>query len=118
MPFFLLLSLYVFRIIYNQLLFPRYAPVGIMFLVAAKIVEMQDLGMLFASLGKYIACCVLGHAVHGLLILPLIYFVFTRKNPYTFLMGLIAALATAFGTSSRYKLMSFYYMFFIINQQR
>ncbi|XP_036413294.1 neutral amino acid transporter B(0) isoform X1 [Colossoma macropomum] len=77
-----------------------YAPLGIMFLVAAKIVEMEDVGMLFASLGKYIACCVVGHAVHGLLILPLIYFVITRKNPYTFLLGLITALATAFGTSS------------------
>ncbi|KAF4085847.1 hypothetical protein AMELA_G00099720 [Ameiurus melas] len=77
-----------------------YAPLGIMFLVAAKIVEMEDVGILFASLGKYIACCLVGHAVHGLLILPLIYFVFTRKNPYSFLMGLIAALATAFGTSS------------------
>uniref|UniRef100_A0A8B9HME4 Amino acid transporter n=1 Tax=Astyanax mexicanus TaxID=7994 RepID=A0A8B9HME4_ASTMX len=77
-----------------------YAPLGIMFLVAAKIVEMEDVGVLFASLGKYIACCMIGHAVHGLLILPLIYFVITRKNPYTFLLGLITALATAFGTSS------------------
>ncbi|KAI4885892.1 hypothetical protein NFI96_032835 [Prochilodus magdalenae] len=77
-----------------------YAPLGIMFLVAAKIVEMEDVGMLFASLGKYIACCVLGHVVHGLLVLPLIYFLITRKNPYTFLLGLITALATAFGTSS------------------
>ncbi|KAF4103914.1 neutral amino acid transporter B(0) isoform X1 [Onychostoma macrolepis] len=77
-----------------------YAPLGIMFLVAAKIVEMEDVGLLFASLGKYIACCVIGHAIHGLLVLPLIYFVITRKNPYTFLLGLVTALATAFGTSS------------------
>uniref|UniRef100_A0A8C2FQ99 Amino acid transporter n=1 Tax=Cyprinus carpio TaxID=7962 RepID=A0A8C2FQ99_CYPCA len=77
-----------------------YAPLGIMFLVAGKIVEMEDVGLLFASLGKYIACCVIGHAVHGLLVLPLIYFVITRKNPYTFLLGLVTALATAFGTSS------------------
>ncbi|XP_017564397.1 neutral amino acid transporter B(0) [Pygocentrus nattereri] len=77
-----------------------YAPLGIMFLVAAKIVEMEDVGKLFASLGKYIACCVVGHAVHGLLVLPLIYFLITRKNPFTFLLGLITALATAFGTSS------------------
>lgn len=82
-------------------MFCRYAPLGIMFLVAAKIVAMEDVKVLFASLGKYIACCLVGHAVHGLLILPLIYFVFTRKNPYSFLMGLITALATAFGTSSR-----------------
>ncbi|XP_042595106.1 neutral amino acid transporter B(0)-like [Cyprinus carpio] len=77
-----------------------YAPLGIMFLVAGKIVEMEDVGLLFASLGKYIACCVIGHAVHGLLVLPLIYFMITRKNPYTFLLGLVTALATAFGTSS------------------
>uniref|UniRef100_A0A3P9A2F3 Amino acid transporter n=1 Tax=Esox lucius TaxID=8010 RepID=A0A3P9A2F3_ESOLU len=77
-----------------------YAPLGIMFLVAGKIVEMEDVGMLFASLGKYIVCCIIGHAIHGLLVLPGIYFLFTRKNPYTFLWGIFTALATAFGTSS------------------
>uniref|UniRef100_A0A2K5CD44 Amino acid transporter n=1 Tax=Aotus nancymaae TaxID=37293 RepID=A0A2K5CD44_AOTNA len=71
-----------------------YAPVGIMFLV------MEDVSLLFASLGKYILCCLLGHAIHGLLVLPLIYFLFTRKNPYRFLWGIVTPLATAFGTSS------------------
>lgn len=79
----------------------RYAPVGILFLVAGKIVEMENVEMLFASLGKYILCCLLGHAIHGLLVLPLIYFLFTRKNPFRFLWGIMTALATAFGTSSR-----------------
>ncbi|TKS81007.1 Neutral amino acid transporter B(0) [Collichthys lucidus] len=77
-----------------------YAPLGIMFLVAGKIVEMEDVGTLFASLGKYIACCIVGHAIHGILVLPAIYFIITRKNPYTFLWGIFTALATAFGTSS------------------
>uniref|UniRef100_A0A4W6EQ44 Amino acid transporter n=1 Tax=Lates calcarifer TaxID=8187 RepID=A0A4W6EQ44_LATCA len=77
-----------------------YAPLGIMFLVAGKIVEMEDVGTLFASLGKYIACCLIGHAIHGILVLPAIYFVITRKNPYKFLWGIFTALATAFGTSS------------------
>ncbi|XP_012616956.2 neutral amino acid transporter B(0) [Microcebus murinus] len=77
-----------------------YAPVGILFLVASKIVEMDDVGLLFASLGKYILCCLLGHAIHGLLVLPFIYFIFTRKNPYRFLWGIVTPLATAFGTSS------------------
>uniref|UniRef100_A0A7N4V2V2 Amino acid transporter n=1 Tax=Sarcophilus harrisii TaxID=9305 RepID=A0A7N4V2V2_SARHA len=76
-----------------------YAPVGIMFLIAGKIVEMEDVGQLFASLGKYVCCCILGHIIHGLLV-PLIYFVVTRKNPYRFLWGIVPALATAFGTSS------------------
>ncbi|CAL1570498.1 unnamed protein product [Knipowitschia caucasica] len=77
-----------------------YAPIGIMFLVAGKIVEMDNVGELFASLGKYIACCMVGHAIHGGLVLPAIYFIITRKNPYTFLWGIFTALATAFGTSS------------------
>lgn len=77
-----------------------YAPVGILFLVASKIVEMKDVRQLFISLGKYILCCLLGHAIHGLLVLPLIYFLFTRKNPYRFLWGIMTPLATAFGTSS------------------
>ncbi|KAM8954064.1 neutral amino acid transporter B(0) [Pelodytes ibericus] len=77
-----------------------YAPVGIMFLVAGKIVEMEDVILLFSSLGKYICCCIVGHVIHGLVVLPLIYFTFTRKNPYRFLWGIVSALATAFGTSS------------------
>lgn len=77
-----------------------YAPVGILFLVAGKIVEMEDIRELFIRLGKYILCCLLGHAIHGLLVLPLIYFLFTRKNPYRFLWGIMTPLATAFGTSS------------------
>ncbi|XP_051845272.1 neutral amino acid transporter B(0) isoform X2 [Antechinus flavipes] len=77
-----------------------YAPVGIMFLIAGKIVEMEDVGQLFANLGKYVCCCILGHIIHGLVVLPLIYFVITRKNPYRFLWGIVPALATAFGTSS------------------
>lgn len=77
-----------------------YAPLGILFLVASKIAEMDDVKLLFTSLGKYILCCLLGHAIHGLLVLPLIYFLFTRKNPYRFLWGIMMPLATAFGTSS------------------
>ncbi|XP_040190410.1 neutral amino acid transporter B(0) isoform X1 [Rana temporaria] len=77
-----------------------YAPVGIMFLVAGKIVEMENVVLLFTSLGKYICCCIVGHAIHGLIVLPLIYFAVTRKNPYSFLWGIVSALATAFGTSS------------------
>ncbi|CAH2253784.1 neutral amino acid transporter A [Pelobates cultripes] len=77
-----------------------YVPVGIMFLVGSKIVEMGDIVLLVTSLGKYILASILGHVIHGGIVLPLIYFAFTRKNPFTFLLGLITPFATAFATSS------------------
>lgn len=80
---------------------PRYVPVGIMFLVGSKIVEMKDIVMLVTSLGKYIFTSMLGHFIHGGIVLPLIYFVFTRKNPFKFLLGLLTPFATAFATCSR-----------------
>ncbi|KAM9317610.1 neutral amino acid transporter A [Pholidichthys leucotaenia] len=77
-----------------------YIPIGIMFLVGSKIVEMEDVVLLVASLGKYIFASILGHIIHGGIILPLIYFAFTRKNPFSFLSGLITPLTTAFATCS------------------
>ncbi|NWZ66069.1 SATT protein, partial [Acrocephalus arundinaceus] len=75
-----------------------YVPIGIMFLVGSKIVEMEDIMLLVTSLGKYIFASILGHVIHGGIILPLIYFAATRQNPYRFLLGLITPLATAFAT--------------------
>ncbi|KAI1240408.1 hypothetical protein IHE44_0008830 [Lamprotornis superbus] len=77
-----------------------YVPIGIMFLVGSKIVEMEDIVLLVTSLGKYIFASILGHVIHGGIILPLIYFAATRQNPYRFLLGLITPLATAFATCS------------------
>ncbi|XP_061478226.1 neutral amino acid transporter A isoform X1 [Rhineura floridana] len=77
-----------------------YVPLGIMFLVGSKIVEMDDIILLVTSLGKYIFASILGHIIHGGIILPLIYFAITRKNPFTFLLGLITPFATAFATCS------------------
>ncbi|KAM9017504.1 neutral amino acid transporter A isoform 2-T2 [Ara ararauna] len=77
-----------------------YVPIGIMFLIGSKIVEMEDIVVLVTSLGKYIFASILGHCIHGGIILPLIYFASTRQNPYRFLLGLITPFATAFATCS------------------
>ncbi|XP_061088872.1 neutral amino acid transporter A-like [Conger conger] len=77
-----------------------YVPIGIMFLVGSKILEMADVVLLVTSLGKYIMASILGHFIHGGIVLPLIYLLATRKNPFSFLSGLITAFATAFATCS------------------
>lgn len=76
------------------------SPVGIMFLVAAKILEMDDIGTVMSQLGFYFATVLLGLLLQGFVILPLIYFALTKKNPITYVTNMGQAIATAFGTAS------------------
>uniref|UniRef100_A0A3Q0RPS2 Amino acid transporter n=1 Tax=Amphilophus citrinellus TaxID=61819 RepID=A0A3Q0RPS2_AMPCI len=82
----------------NCLYYPFIAVFDLSFLL--KIVEMEDVVLLVTSLGKYIFASILGHVIHGGIILPLIYFGLTRKNPFSFLSGLITPFTTAFATCS------------------
>ncbi|KAK7933796.1 hypothetical protein WMY93_004692 [Mugilogobius chulae] len=79
----------------------RYAPVGILFLIAGKIMEMDDITAMGGQLGMYTVTVICGLLVHAILVLPTLYFVVTRKNPFVFIGGLLQALITALGTSSR-----------------
>lgn len=79
----------------------RYAPIGILFLIAGKIVEMDDLTQMGGQLGMYTITVIIGLLIHGVIILPTLYFAITRQNPFIFIAGLLQALVTALGTSSR-----------------
>ncbi|XP_055945515.1 excitatory amino acid transporter 3-like isoform X1 [Argiope bruennichi] len=76
------------------------SPVGVLFLVASKILEMKDLAVIAGQIGLYSLTVLAGILIHGFIILPLLYFAFVRKNPYSFLLNMGQALATAFGTAS------------------
>lgn len=78
------------------------SPVGIFFLVVSQMVEMESLNVLAGKLGLYLCTVAFGILFHGFVVLPAIYFFFTRKNPYVFMAGMGQAIATAFGTASRY----------------
>ncbi|XP_065070065.1 excitatory amino acid transporter 1-like isoform X2 [Rhopilema esculentum] len=77
-----------------------YSPIGIWSLITAKFAAMENIAATFESLGMYIVTVIVGLAIHSLIVLPGLYFLFTRKNPLSFLEGIIQAMLTAFGTSS------------------
>lgn len=77
-----------------------YSPIGIMCLIMGKILEIHNLAETARMLAMYMFTVLLGLAIHALITLPLLYFVLTKKNPFTFMRGLLQAWITALGTAS------------------
>uniref|UniRef100_A0A183CTJ0 Amino acid transporter n=1 Tax=Globodera pallida TaxID=36090 RepID=A0A183CTJ0_GLOPA len=66
-----------------------YSPVGIASLIAAKVLEVEDLGDTISRLGLFCVTVMTGFAIHFLITLPLIYMLTTRKNPLHFCKGML-----------------------------
>lgn len=49
--------------------------------------KMEDPQETLTQLGLYMATVIAGLAIHGLIVLPLIYLVIVRKNPFKYLAG-------------------------------
>ncbi|OAF70993.1 hypothetical protein A3Q56_01256 [Intoshia linei] len=76
------------------------SPIGIGSLIAEKLLVIPDLQSTMLKLGMYMLCIVLGLIFHGFIILPIIFFIFTRRNPLTYTKNMLQAIVTAFGTAS------------------
>ncbi|XP_043283245.1 excitatory amino acid transporter 1-like [Venturia canescens] len=76
------------------------SPVGVLFLVASKIMEMESFDVILGQLGMYFMTVLIGLFIHGFIVLPTIFFLFTKKNPIVYISNMAQAIATAFGTSS------------------
>lgn len=76
----------------------RLAPFGIGALLF-KLVATQDLS-LFTTLAKFMLVVTGTTLLHGLVVLPALLFLITRKRPWWFLRNAKEALITAFATSS------------------
>ncbi|MCB1230480.1 MAG: dicarboxylate/amino acid:cation symporter [Verrucomicrobiae bacterium] len=85
------------------LLLMKIAPLGIFCLVASRFGEANADGTLMTelkSVGKYMTAVLSGLAIHGFITLPLILWLFTRRNPYRFIVQMSKALLTALSTAS------------------
>ncbi|WP_432798054.1 dicarboxylate/amino acid:cation symporter [Poriferisphaera sp. WC338] len=85
----------------------RFAPVGVLFLIAATVTMnyarlsqeerlVQFLGSLVLFAGTVLAAL----GIHMLVVLPLFIWIFTRVNPYRHVKAMAPALLTAFSTAS------------------
>ncbi len=85
------------------MLLMRIAPLGIFCLVTARFGEAQDkgeLGQVISQTGWYMLTVLTGLGLHALVTLPILLWLFTRRNPYRFLWQMSRAILTAFSTAS------------------
>jgi len=77
----------------------KLAPVGVFFLILPNMFKLN-----LADIGKNLAILIAGSlsgmALHLFIVLPILYFAFTRKNPYTYWAKCSPAWTTAWGTAS------------------
>lgn len=78
------------------------SPIGIFCLTVSQIIEMENLHEIAEKLSLYLVTVVVGILIHGFVILPIIFYTFTRQNPYLFIVRMGQAIVMAFGTASRY----------------
>ena len=78
-------------------------PIGIFGLIAYRIGVAgggSQLWNLISEISKYFFTVIIGLFVHGFLVLPLILFIFARRNPLKYFSHMSKALVTAFSTAS------------------
>ncbi|MBT3922641.1 MAG: dicarboxylate/amino acid:cation symporter [Nitrospina sp.] len=80
-----------------------FAPIGVFALIASKLGAAGGGDMFLAELakiGKYVGTVISALLVHGLVVLPAVLFMTTRKNPFIYFKNVTPALTTAFSTAS------------------
>ncbi|KAJ8980456.1 hypothetical protein NQ317_007652 [Molorchus minor] len=83
-----------------MMIITKISPVGVFFLVTAKVLEIESFAALVGRLGLYFITVLLGLFLHGFGSLSIIYFVAVRQLPFRLIGQLSHVCATAFGTAS------------------
>ncbi|XP_034747146.1 excitatory amino acid transporter 3-like isoform X1 [Etheostoma cragini] len=76
-----------------------YLPVGVMFMIASNVLDIDEWETIF-KLGKFVFTVMTGLLIQAVIVLPLIYFLFTRCSPMAVIRGVSPALMTALAISS------------------
>jgi solute carrier family 1 (high affinity glutamate transporter) protein 1 len=85
------------------MLLMKFAPLGIFCLVAAQFGEFfaeEDPWDKLSKIGLYMITVLTGLGIHAFVVLPLILWYFTKRNPVEFFKQMSDALLTAFSTAS------------------
>lgn len=78
----------------------RFAPIGVMGIVAEVIVEQDNIKQLMLSLGMFAMVVILTLAVHLFFTLPVLLMSFSKVNPWKHYSAMLSVLLTAFSTAS------------------
>ncbi|XP_023939971.1 excitatory amino acid transporter 3 [Bicyclus anynana] len=76
------------------------SPLGVFFLVTAKIMEIPSFSELVGRLGMYFMTVLLGLFLHGFGTLSVLFILATKKLPCRYIAKMGQVMATAFGTAS------------------
>ena len=78
-----------------------FTPLGIFAIVGGKVASVGgDFVTVLLGISKYIGVLLASLGIHGLIILPIVYYLSTKKNPFTYLGKVKEALLMAFTTAS------------------
>ncbi|XP_021360020.1 excitatory amino acid transporter 2-like, partial [Mizuhopecten yessoensis] len=78
----------------------RFTPVGVLSLIAFTTASVRDLVQNFQALGILVGLMVVGVLLHQLILMPTLFFVLTRRNPYRFAVQIGKAWMIVFATTS------------------
>jgi Na+/serine symporter len=66
-----------------------FTPLGVASLLLSDLVRQENLLAMMSSLSWYLLTVSIIIAVHGFLVVPLVFFLVCRKNPYKLLLGTV-----------------------------
>lgn len=75
-------------------------PVGVASLTAKTIISTTDVEETFKKLGMYFMTVIVGLVIWGFIIVPLIFFIARRSNPFRFIASIMPSIMIVFATGS------------------